>query len=261
MRAINRSLTTTDSDETLDALFDGKLQLLQSRSGYRFSLDALLLADFVTVKRHERLVDLGTGSGVIPLVLARRHPGLTMLGIECQPSLVQRARRNVSENGFADSVEIVRGDVREIGQTAERGSFDVAVCNPPYRPVGSGRNSPNDERRIARHEVHGGLGDFLSAAEYLLRSKGRVAVIYLAARAVELCVGLRAARLEPKRVRLVHSFVDADASLVLVEAVKLGRGGLQVLPPLIVFRAGKEYSEEAAAIISGTGSREPRAKP
>lgn len=239
----------------MDALFAGELQLFQSRSGYRFSLDALLLADFVTVKRRVRLVDLGTGSAVIPLILARRHPGLTMLGIECQASLVQRARRNVGENGFADRVEIVHGDVREISQAAEPGSFDMALCNPPYRRASSGRVSPNDEKRVARHEVRGGLSDFVNAAALLLRNKGSAAFIYLADRAVELLAALRTARLEPKRLRFVHSFAGTEAALVLVEAVKLGRAGAKVLPPLIVYRAGKEYGEEAAAIIRGEPAR------
>ena len=130
-------------------------------------------------------------------------------------------------------------------------SFDVAVCNPPYRLASSGRSSPNDEKRIARHECCGALGDFLSAAEIVLRTKGRVALVYLADRAVELFAAMHAARLEPKRLRMVHSFIGAQASLVLVEGIKDGRNGVKILPPLIVYRGDKEYSAEVAAIIAG----------
>ncbi len=239
------------SDETLDALFDGKLKLLQSRRGYRFSLDSLLLAHFVTLKRQESVIDLGTGNGVIALLLARLHEDAKITGVEVQPAMAERAERNVRLNQMENQVRICRGDVREVESTALAASFDAAVCNPPFRLAGSGRISPNDERRIARHESGGALGDFLSAASFLLRAKGRIALVYLADRAVDLFSAMRAARLEPKRVRMVHSFIGADAPLVLVEGVKTGRSGVKILPPLTIYREGKSYSEEVASIIAG----------
>ena len=242
---------TQKSDETLDALFHGKLKLFQSRDGYRFSLDALLLAHFVTLKRRESVIDLGTGNGVIPLILARLHEDAKITGVEFQPAMVDRAERNVRLNRLEIQVRICHGDVRRVEAIAPVASFDVAVCNPPYRLAGSGRISPNDERRIARHESRGALGDFLSAASFLLRAKGRVALVYLADRAVDLFSAMRAARLEPKRVRMVHSFIGAEASLVLVEGIKAGRSGVKILPPLIVYRGVKEYSEEVTALIAG----------
>ena len=237
--------------ETLDALFSGALKLFQSRHGYRFSLDALLLAHFVTVKRRERVIDLGTGNGVIALVLARLHDDIAIAGVEIQSAMVERAARNIRLNQLAKQIRVHAGDVRAIETIAARASFDAAVCNPPYRQASSGRSSPNDEKRIARHECCGGLGDFLEAAGFVLRSKGRVALVYLADRAVELFSAMHAARLEPKRVRMVHSFINAEASLVLVEGIKDGRKGVKMLPPLIVYRDDKEYSAEVAAIIAG----------
>lgn len=242
---------TQPADETLDTLFSGKLKLFQSRDGYRFSLDALLLANFVTVKPRERVIDLGTGSGVIPLILARLHENVALAGVEIQPAMVERAARNIRLNRLAAQIQIYAGDVRAMDRTTPAASFDVAVCNPPYRLAGSGRNSPNDEKRIARHEGCATLDDFLTGARFVLRGKGRVAVVYLADRAVELFSAMSAARLEPKRVRMVHSFVSAEASLVLVEGVKDGRRGVKILPPLIVYREGKAYSDEVAAIIGG----------
>ncbi|MBM4261493.1 MAG: tRNA1(Val) (adenine(37)-N6)-methyltransferase [Deltaproteobacteria bacterium] len=241
----------THSSATLDVLFDGKLRFFQSKRGYRFSLDALLLPAFATVRARDAVADLGTGCGVMALILARRYPRINVLGIEYQAALARQAQRNAQENGFAERVEIIQGDIRNIASLAVAQSFDAIVCNPPYRRVASGRTSPNDERRAARHELHGGLEDFLNAAAYLARNKGHVAFVYLADRAVELLVGLRARRLEPKRVRFVHSFVGAEASLVLVEAVKAGRAEVKILPPLIVYREGKEYTDEVAAIIRG----------
>ncbi len=241
-------------DETLDALFHGKVKLFQSRSGYRFSLDALLLAHFVTLKARECAIDLGTGNGVIPLILARLHNDAAITGVEIQPAMAERAARNVRLNRLASRIHIRLGDIREVGAIAPAASFDVAVCNPPYRRAASGRISPNDEKRIARHEWRGDLGDFLRAADFFLRAKGRITIVYLAERAADLFSAMRAARLEPKRLRMVHSFIDADASLVLVEGIKGGRSSVKILPPLIVYGDGKNYSAEVAAMIAGDGA-------
>ena len=244
--------------ETRDILFEGRVSLFQSRTGYRFSIDALLLACFVGIRPRDRIVDLGTGNGVIPLVLAHRQLSATVTGIELQSSMVERARRNVRLNALDERIEIIAGDVRDRRQLPGAGSFDLAVCNPPYRKPGSGRISADRERQIARHETSGDLGEFLGAAAFLLRNKGRMALVYAAMRCADLFFALRQARLEPKRLRMVHSFHDAEASLILVESVKGGRSGLTVEPPLTIYRRGKEYSEEVAAIIAGTELNFPK---
>jgi len=238
------------SSETLDALFNGRLTLYQSRAGYRFSLDALLLADFATIRSGDRVVDLGTGNGVVPLVLADLHPTIRVTGVELQSSLLERARRNVAANHLEKRVEIIAGDVRR-NKIAAPASFDAAVCNPPYRRAGSGRLNPDAERQLARHEVSGGLQEFLAAGSFLLRAKGRMALVYPALRAVDLLAAMRHAGIEPKRLRLVHSFAATPASLVLAEGVKGGRSGLEVLAPLTIYRPGKEYTEEVASLIAG----------
>jgi len=239
------------SGESLDALFNGKLKFYQSRSGYRVSLDALLLGHFVTVKRGAKVVDLGTGNGVIPLVLASFHRQTAITGVEFQSAMAERAARNVKLNGLEKQIQIRRGDVRAIAAVAAAESFDVAVCNPPFRKLGSGRVSPNGEKQIARHELYGDLGDFLAAADFLLRPKGRMALVYLAGRAVDLLTRMRQAGIEPKRLRMVHSFIGVDAPLILVEGIKGGRGGVEILPPLIVYQRAKQYSDEVAAMIAG----------
>ncbi|MGZ8467624.1 MAG: tRNA1(Val) (adenine(37)-N6)-methyltransferase [Candidatus Binatia bacterium] len=239
------------SEETLDTLVDGKLRLYQSRAGYRFSLDALLLAHFVTVKRGDRIFDLGAGNGPIALLLSHLHPLAALAGLEVQPEMAARAKRSVALNRLDDRVGIVTGDLREIGSIFTPSSFHVVVSNPPFRLASSGRISPNPEKQWARHEIKGGLTDFLAAAVYLLRPKGRLALIYSAERAVELLVSLRRAGLEPKRLRWVHSFAADRALLVLAEAVKGGRSGIEVEPPLVIYRKGKEYTVEVANIVAG----------
>jgi len=239
------------SRETLDVLPNRRLSLYQSRLGYRFSIDALLLAHFVSIKRGARVVDLGAGSGIIALVLAQLHPAATLVGVELQAAMAERAQRNVSLNGLQDRVQIVKGDVRCPQILGTRASFDLAVCNPPYRSPNSGRISANNEKRISRHEVTGDLSDFIGAGAFLLRDKGQLALVYPALRSADLICALRQARIEPKRLRTVHSFLGTEASLLLVEGVKGGRPGLKIAPPLVVYRDGKQFTDEVAAMIGG----------
>jgi tRNA1Val (adenine37-N6)-methyltransferase len=241
----------TNFDETIDALFQGKLKFYQSRRGYRFSLDAILLAYFATVKPKEKIADLGTGNGVIPLVLAQRVPSLSIVGVEVQGDLADRARRNVEVNGADERIRIIQGDVREITRMAAAESFDAVLCNPPYRKPGSGRTNPSEEKKIARHEILGTLQDFLEAGRYLLRADGRMTLVYPAVRSIDLLAALRAARLEPKRLRVVYSQPDAEASLILVEGVKGGRSGAKIMPPLFIYECGKRYTAEVAAMLHG----------
>jgi tRNA1Val (adenine37-N6)-methyltransferase len=238
-------------DETIDALFQGKLKFYQSRRGYRFSLDAILLAYFATVGQNEKIADLGTGNGVIPLILMRRVPSLSILGVEVQDDLTDRARRNVEMNRVQERIQIVQGDVRAIAQIAAPESFDAVLCNPPYRHPGSGRVSPSAEKKIARHEILGALKDFLKAGAYLLRVNGRMSLVYPAVRTVDLLQGMRGAGLEPKRLRLVHSQTDAEASLMLAEGVKGGKSGVKIMAPLVIYEHGKTYSVEVAKMLHG----------
>ena len=239
--------------ETLDALFEGRVTLFQSRFGYRFSIDALLLASFVSVKRGDAIVDLGCGNGVVSLTLAELHRSVTVTGIELQAAMSERAQRSVRLNGLEERITIIAADVRKRRDLPKQGVFDVAVCNPPYRKPGSGRISANDERRIARHELHGDVGDFLRAGALLLRQKGRMALVYLAPRSADLIVAMRQAGIEPKRLRMVHSFPDAEASLLLIEGVKGGRAGLTVLAPLVIYGRDKVYTDEVKAMIGASG--------
>ena len=237
--------------ETFDTILQGKLTVIQGKSGYRFSLDALLLADFARRKGIKKIVDLGTGNGIVPLILAALGPRARVTGLEVQEQMVARARRGVALNQLEDRVEIVQGDVRSVEPLFAPESFDLAVCNPPYRAPRSGRINPDPEKRIARHETEGYLRDFLYAGSYLLRRGGTMALVYPATRAVDLLETMRQNGLEPKRLRLVHSFQQSPASLLLVEGVKGGRDELAIMPPLVVYRQGKEYTAELKAILAG----------
>ena len=237
-------------DVTFDSLFSGAIKLLQHRRGYRFSVDAPILASFVRLKRGERVVDLGTGNGVILLILARRFPQAgEMVGVEIQEGLAELASRNVELNGLGGLIRVLHGDIRECRRLFGPESFDVVVSNPPYYPLGRGRINPEDERAIARHEVMATVGDVVEASRYLLKGGGRVYYVYPARRAVTLLAEMRRRSIEPKRMRWVHPFPAKGAEMVLVEGVKGAKEGLEVEPPLVVQDAEGGYTEEMERVL------------
>lgn len=237
--------------ETIDGAFDGRVAVIQRRDGFRFALDSLLLTRFVEVQRRERIVDLGTGNGVVALSLAVLNGGVEVVGVELQEAMVDRAERGLTLNGLEDRVRMVQGDVRDVEKEFPAGSFDAAVCNPPYRPPRSGRVNPDRERLLARHEVEGGLADFVRAGAYLMRHRGHMSLVYPSERAVELFAVMRQLNLEPRRARFVYSFPNAPATLVLAEGVKGARTSLVVLPPLVIYQREDEYTEEMAGLLAG----------
>ena len=219
------------SGETIDPFMDGRLRIIQSKTGYRFSIDAVLLSDFVTIKKYDTVIDLGTGCGVIPLSLLASKPLKHIYCIEIQPELACQAMRNARLNNLDKKMTVIIGDMRSVPLPAA--SFNVVVCNPPYRQKKSGRINPDQQRAIARHEIYASLDDIIHAARYLLRTKGRLSLIYPAERLTDLIEKLKQAGFEPKKIRVIYPDMGANAKLVLMEAWFGGRSGLTVLPPLI----------------------------
>lgn len=238
-------------DETPDVPGRWRLAFHQNPRGYRFALDAFLLADFVPARTTGPLIELGTGCGIVACLLARRFAGSSVVGLELQASLAVVAQRNVMHNGLARQVSIVQGDMRESVSCLTASSTATVVCNPPYRPVGRGRLNPHSEKAIARHEVAVTLCQVVQAACRLLKRRGRLALVYHPSRLAELCSSLEAADLTPRRLRFVHPDSHGAATMVLVEALRDGRDELEVLPPLIVYRETNVYSAEMQAIFQG----------
>jgi tRNA1Val (adenine37-N6)-methyltransferase len=217
--------------ESIDLFLEGRLKLIQSHGGYRFSIDAVLLSQFVTIKPGDVLVDLGTGCGVIPLILLLTKPLRFAYGLEIQQELALQAARNVRLNRCEDQMEVILGDIRCL--PLARGSADVVTCNPPYRKARSGRINPDPRRAIARHELLASMDDILRAAAALLRKKGRLALIYPALRLVDILVRLRRFNLEPKRIRMNYPGLESSAKLALIEASLGAKPGLEIAPPLL----------------------------
>ena len=235
--------------ETHDTLFGGKLRILQKRDGYRFSVDALLLARFAELRPKDRIIDLGTGCGIVPLLLVFRRKASRVIGVEIQPSLVDLARRNAALNRFASRINIWEKDWKELTGKRLRGAFDLVLSNPPYRKAGSGRTNPNQEKALARHEIKATLGDVLRAACHLLKDKGRLVMIYPASRAAELIQEMAGFHLEPKRLQFVHSREKDEARLVLAEALKEGHAQVKILPPLFLYDSEGKYTPDGQALF------------
>ncbi|MCX5779793.1 MAG: tRNA1(Val) (adenine(37)-N6)-methyltransferase [Firmicutes bacterium] len=237
-----------NEDETRDSLILGGLELIQPKEGYRFSLDAVLLAHFPELTGVERVVDLGTGSGVIPLLLTVRAPQVKIIGVELQAAMVERARRSVRLNGLQDRIEILHADIREIDKSLPGGSAALVLSNPPFWKKGEGHVNRHPEQALARHELQLNLAELVSQGAYLLAPEGKLVIIQRAARLEESLEKLRRNHLTPTRLRMVHARLDRQAGLVLLEAVKSRRGRLTILPPLVIYAQAGIYSPEIQAI-------------
>jgi len=237
------------ADETLDSILGGGLRLYQPRQGYRFSLEAILLARFAARRGARRVLELGAGCGVVALALAMLARPREVVALEFQPALAALIARNAALNGLG-AVRAVCADLRNpraLGVTPD--GFDLVLANPPFRARLSGRESPEPGRRVARGEAAATLADFVAAAARWARHGGRAAFVFAAARSAELLSALRARRLEPKRIRFVHPSAAAPASTVLVEARHGGGIEVTIEPPLIVYARPGTYSDEARALL------------
>jgi len=241
------------SDVTQDELKRFGLILLQPKQGYRFSLDPLLLCDFVDAGQETSIVDLGTGSGVLALVLARMALQARVTAFEQDEATASLARQNAGLNGLAERVTVLHEDVLQVRRHLPVSSCDLVVSNPPYRKQGRGRLNPHPGKLTARHETTATLADFLAAAKYLVKPvTGRICLVYHPDRFVELMAEAVAQKLAVVRLRMVHGLPDAPAKVFLVELVK-GRknADLQILPPLIVRSDTERYTDEVHRILIG----------
>ena len=230
--------------QTCDALFGGKLSICQEQKGYRFSLDAVLLAGLTHIRKEDRVIELGTGCGVIPLVLAyRAKTERKIAGVEIQPELAELARKNVNENNFDDRIEIYEMDIREISSGFEAGSFDLVLSNPPYRKPGTGRINPDRQKAVARHELAVTAADVFEAARYLLRAGGRVAIVYPATRLPNLLRSALDYGLSPKRLTIIYSYPRGSSRLVHLECRKGGGEELKVEEPFYIYGENGDYSD------------------
>ena len=242
--------TSHNEDETRDSILDGSITLIQPKHGYRFSIEAILLARFAHANARDRVLELGAGCGVVSIMIASLYRPREVVAIEIQAPLADMITRSAAINSLK-SVHAINADLRQKKIAGvEPASFDLVVANPPYRAAATGRENPDHGRRVARGESTAPLADFVAAARRYARNRGRVAFVFTARRSAELISAMRSNQLEPKRIRFVHPQVALPASVMLVEA-RVG-GGIEVAidSPLILYDRPGIYTAEARALLS-----------
>lgn len=242
---------TLKPGETIDQLGYHGIRIIQNPAKFKFTIDAFLLVGFVHPKPFHNIVDLGTGGGVLPLLLTGQDRVNRITGIEIQPELADMARRSVALNGFNQQISIVEADLRKIHQRLPMNSFDLVMANPPYYPVAKSVIPENRALATAKFELHCTLHDWVQAAARLVKGNGRVSVIYPTERLTELFAVYAQFHLTPKRLCMIHPDLQSCSNLVLVEARPGAKPGLQVLPPLSIYSQPGQYTEIMNQIFHG----------
>ncbi len=248
---MNKELELLYEGEKIDQLGYQGLRIIQDPQKFKFTMDAFLLAGFIKPQAKQQIFDLGTGSGVLPLLLAGQDQVSEVCGIELQPELVALARRNVSLNHLEAQVRIIEGDLKELPLELKLNSFDYVISNPPFFPLAQGSPSLNKALALARFEIACNIEEVLQAAVRMVRGNGRVALIFPAERLGDLFTAFSKTKLALERLCLVHPKADAPANLVLVEARPGGKSKLKVLPPLFVYDESGNYTLAMQQIFRG----------
>lgn len=231
-------------NERIDDLQRNNYHIIQNPEKFCFGMDAVLLSGFARVKAQSTVLDLGTGTGIIPILLEAKTQAAHLTGLEIQEESADMARRSVALNGLDDKITIVTGDIKEAGSLFNAASFDVITSNPPYMPDHHGLTNPEDAKAVARHEILCTLEDVISQAAGLLKPGGNFFMVHRPFRLAEIIVLLREYKLEPKRMQMVYPFIDKEPNMVLIEANRGGRPRMTVEKPLIIYKEPGIYREE-----------------
>lgn len=234
--------------ERIDDLQRGGLRVIQRADAFRFGTDAVLLSDFAAPRPRDRMCDLGTGTGVIPLLLYGRQNDITADAVEIQPDMAEMAQRSMQLNGLDEKIRVREGDLRQIRSLLPHAAYDLVTCNPPYGKAGGTLLNPDESKRLARHEDTCRIEDVAQAAWWLLRNGGRLCCIFPAHRMLELCDAMRGKKIEPKRIRMVCSRADKAPNLCLVEGKLDARPGLVIEPMLVIYDENGCYTAEMKRI-------------
>ena len=235
-------------NERIDDLQRNGLKIIQKTDGFCFGMDAVLLSGFAHVKRGEKVLDMGTGTGIIPLLLSAKTQGEHFTALEIQKEIAEMAARSVAMNHLEDKIEIVNGDIKEASRIFGGASFDVVTTNPPYMNDAHGLKNPPEVKAISRHEVLCTLDDVVREGAKVLKSGGRMYMVHRPHRLIEIITAMKQYKMEPKRMCMVHPFKDKEANMVLIEAVKGGGSWLKMEAPIIVYKEPGVYTDEIYSI-------------
>lgn len=233
-----------NSNERIDDLQLKGLRIIQDTDGFCFGVDAVLLANFAQVKKGQRVIDLGTGTGIIPILIAGKTEAQEIIGLEIQDEVAEMAQRSIFLNDIGDRVKIINYDIKNAVSLFGKESFDVVTTNPPYKHCGSGIVNPEDKKAVSRHEIKCTLEDVISASSLLLKNGGRLFMVHRPERIADIICLMRQYRLEPKRLRFVHPYPEKKPNLLLIEGLKYGNAFLNFLDPLYVYDGNGNYTKE-----------------
>lgn len=231
-------------NERLDDLQRSGYQIIQDPERFCFGMDAVLLSGFAKAKEGDKVLDLGTGTGIIPILMEAKTPAAKLVGLEIQPESADMARRSVALNQLESKIQIIDGDIKEAASIFGAASFDVVTCNPPYMIGQHGIQNPDAPKAIARHEIHCTLEDVISQAAKLLKPGGHFYMVHRPFRLAEMISLMTQYRVEPKRMQLVYPYIDKEPNMVLIEGVRGGKSRMQVEKPLIVYKEPGVYMPE-----------------
>ena len=236
------------SGERLDDLQIKDYRIIQKVDGFCYGIDAVLLSDYVDIKKEVKVMDLCSGTGVVPLLIEAKYETSYLEGLEIQEDYANMAERSIRLNGLEDKIKMTCADVKKVPELYSRESFDYVTCNPPYMIASHGYGGNNPSRAVARHEILCTLDDILTAADWLLPQCGHFIMVHRPFRLAEIIYKMKGKKLEPKRMRLVYPYMYKEPNMVLIEAVKGGRERISVEPPLIVYNNDGTYTEEIRKI-------------
>ena len=231
------------SEEICDLERNG-YRLIQDKEKFCFGMDAVLLSAFAKVRKGEKVVDFGTGTGVIPILLEAKTEGEKIVGLEIQGESVDMAKRSVQMNDLEDKIDIVEGDIKKASKIFGKDSFDVVVTNPPYMSENNGLENPEAPKAIARHEIKCTLEDVIREAAAVLKPQGRFYMVHRPRRLADAMELMRKYKIEPKQIRMVYPYVDKPSNMVLIEGARGGKPMLKIEEPLIVYKEQDVYTDE-----------------
>ena len=239
-------------NERIDDLQINNLKIIQDKNGFCFGIDSVILSEFANdIKSKSKVIDLGTGTGIISFLLLAKYNISKIIGVEVQLDVADMAKRSIELNNLNEKFELINCDVKNILSYMERDSVDVVVSNPPYKKINTGGKNENEKKLISRHEILADIFDFIEAAKKVLKDKGALYMVHRPERLSDIIYGLRKNKLEPKKIRFVYSREDSEeAKLVLVKAVKNGGQFLKVEKPLFIYKKNGEYSDEVLRIYN-----------
>ena len=241
-------------NERIDDLMRDGLKLIQNTDIFCFGMDAVLLSTYARAGKKDRVLDMGTGNGIIPVLMQSKNPGSTYSALEIQEGSAQLARRNVELNHLENRISVVKGDIKEASTIFGEASFNVVTSNPPYMNENHGLKNPEMPKAIARHEVLCNLEDVIRESAKMLKPKGRFYMVHRPFRLAEILTAMCEAKLEPKRMRLVYPYVDKEPNMVLIEGIRGAKSRMTVDPPLIVYEKDGSYTREILEYYGMTGT-------